>query len=283
MKEIDFIEKNHNLDISNVTNEVSHPNDWIIFKSKDNNYKLCIDYIGIKSGCAYYGLSTYDILSSSDDIILDISDDKTLCEVITDKYKYKFKQIDKDYVIKNTTNGSYKHKNFELISIDKNIKNVDTEKKYDLELDADILNFYIDGKYQWSKIISTRYTKGIYFVLEDKNFTVFSNGDRNLDILNFDGSLHKQIKTSMEYIETFDIIYKDSKPKILKLCGFVWQPIFMKQYIDIDTLFLDKIKEVTYDEYNTGYKDHTFLESEFIEPIQGDYYDSADDSNEGGW
>jgi hypothetical protein len=74
----------------------------------------------------------------------------------------------------------------------------------------------------------------------------------------------------MEYIETFDIIYKDSKPKILKLSGFIWQPIFMKQYIDISTLFLDKIKEVTYGEYDLGYKEHTFLENEFSEPIQGE-------------
>ncbi len=280
MKEMELNESNYRLDLTLATNEVIHPNDWIIFKSKNNKYKLCIDYIGVKSVNTYYGLSSPDILSSGDDIILEISDDKILCDVITDKYKYKFKQIDDDYVIKNITNGSYKYKNIELISIEKNLKSVDTENKYHLELDVDILNFYIDGKYQWSKIISTRYTKGIYFILEDKIFTVISNGNRHLDILNLDGSLHKQIKTSMEYIETFDIIYKDSKPKILKLSGFIWQPIFMKQYIDIDTLFLDKIKEVTYDEYCTGYKEHTFLESEFSKPIQGDWDDSDSDDDD---
>ena len=279
IKEMNMIEKNYQIDLTNLTDEVIHPNDWIIYKTKGNEYKLCVDYLGVNSANCYYGLSSFDIKSSSDDIILLVTPiGNAICYVITDKYKYLFEQSNSNNIITNKINGSYKYTDIQLLSIEKILKNVDTEDKYHLELDKDILNFYIDGEYKWSKIISTRYTKGIYFVLEDKIFTVIDNGNRKLDILNLDGSLHKKIKTSMEYIETFEIIHKDNKPAILKLSGFVWQPIFMKQYIDIETLFMDKMKQVTYDEYNSGYKDHTFSEDEFTEPNQGNIDDSDDDN-----
>lgn len=276
IQQINESEKNYELDIISATDEISHPNDWIIYKTKDNKYKLGIDYLSIKSFCAWYGMS-YNILSSSDLIILETTDDKSVCDVITDRYKYKFKQSDTLYNITNNTTGSYKYKKIELVSIEKNIDNLkklNTEDKYYLELDEYILNLYIDGEYKWSKVISTKYTKGIYFVLGDKIFTVIDNGYSMLDIFNLDGSLHKQIKTSMEYIETFEIIYEDSKPKILKLNGFMWHPIYMNQYILIETIFMDKMKKITYDEYDIGYKDHTFSEDEFTNPIQGCIDDS---------
>ncbi len=263
IKEISNDGTTNQVDLTSM-DKVIHPNDWIIYK-KGNIYTLCIDFLRIKTGNGCYGLPSHKIMSSSDNIVLEISDDKTICNVITDKYKYKFKNFDNNSPITNITNSSYKFKEIELLSIEKNIKYVNTTDKYYLELDDSILNFYIDGDYKWSKIISLRYTKGIYFVLKDKIFTVIDNGGSMLDILNLDGSLYKQIKTKMDYIESFNIIYKDNEPKILKLKGFIWQPIFVKQYIDIETLFLDRIKEVTYYEDDDGDEDNHYLNDTYNE------------------
>jgi len=175
---------------------------------------------------------------------LNTNEDKSYCTITTDKYKYKFKQSDDTRDIQNAIGVIYKAKTIEFISVELIAKNnIKSDDKYHLELDVNILNFFVDGVYQWSKIISLRYTSGIYFILRDKIFTVIENGCGTLDVFNLDGSPYKQIKTSMEYIEHSNII--DNNDKYLRLSGFIWQPIYVRQYIDIESLFGDKLKQKT--------------------------------------
>lgn len=196
--------------------------------------------------------------------------------ITTEKYKYQFNVSDNVRDIPNSIGGIYKEKQIEFISVEKichqTPNNLSSNDKYYLELDDNILNFYIDGIYAWSKIISLRYTSGIYFVLRDKVFTVIENGYGILDVFNLDGSLYKQIQTSTEYIENTYIINSDDygTPKFLRVDGFFWQPIYRRQYIDIETLFADKLKQKTYEEYrgkygNTEYGDTDVESDELVE------------------
>lgn len=235
-------------DFSETTEEVSHPNDWIIYKQIQDEkpvYTLCIDYLMAKSGCMY-GLSRYDIVSSNDNIILQTTNDKSECTITTEKYKYQFKVSENVRDIPNAIGGTYKAKQIEFISVEKiydqTPNKISSDDKYYLELDDNILNFYIDGVYAWSKIISLRHTSGIYFVLKDKVFTVIENGCGILDVFNLDGSSYKQIQTSTEYIEN---AYSINSEKILRINGFIWQPIYVRQYIDVESLFADKLKQKT--------------------------------------
>jgi len=240
-----------NLDFSNHTGIIEHPQDWIIYTHL-NNYTLCIDYLCIQTGCMIYRLSRYNILSSTDNIIFNISDDKMICELITDKYKYKFKKTDKEREISNNLGGIYKTHEIELIFLEKlNHKNNISEKMY-IDFEENIIDFYMNGKYCWSKIIATNYTKGIYFICLDKIFTVIQNGAGILDVFNLDGTLYKKIQTSMEYIRYANIIFNDKNenPKYLKLVGFIWNPIEVVQYIDVNTLLNDKLRQKTYWEDN---------------------------------
>ena len=242
-------DKSYECDFSETTGEVSHPNDWIIYKKIEDgkpNYTICIDHMMAKAGACLYGLSRYDIISLTDDIVLETRNNKSECTITTDKYKYTFKKSEYVRDIQNTIGGIYKENSIELISVKNITKNkISSKEKYYLELDDNILNFYIDGVYVWSKIISLRYTSGIYFVLKDKVFTVLNNGCGILDVFNLDGSPYKKIETSMEYIEHSYIIYSDDKPTFLRLNGFIWNPIYVKQYIDIESLFADKLKQKT--------------------------------------
>lgn len=252
-------DSNYKYDFTTISGEVIHPNDWIIYKSLDDKkycYTLAIDYKIVKADCCHYCLSMYDILSSTDDIVLRTNEDNSVCTITTDKYKYEFTKSKNTDDIENLIGGVYKAQIIELISVELVEKNnISSNDKYHLELDDNILNFYIDGVYQWSKIISTKYTSGIYFVLKDKIFTVIENGCGILDVFNLDGSLYKQIQTSMEYIEHSHIINSDDKPTFLRLDGFIWQPVFLRQYIDIESLFADKLKHKTISEYDDKYND----------------------------
>ena len=71
-------------DFSEISEEVSHPNDWIIYKQIQDDkaeYTLCIDYLMAKSGCVSYGLSRYDIISLTDNIVLETTNDNSECTV----------------------------------------------------------------------------------------------------------------------------------------------------------------------------------------------------------
>lgn len=278
-------DKDYEYDFTNISGEVVHPNDWIIYKHIGNNkthYTLAIDYTMVRVGGCVYGLSRYDIISSTDDIILQTNEDKSVCTITTDKYKYKFAKSENSNDIQNTIGVIYKTKNIEFISVELITKNnISSDDKYYLELDNNILNFFVDGVYVWSKIISLRYTSGIYFVLKDKIFTVMYNGCGILDVFNLDGSPYKQIKTSMEYIEHSDII--DDNEKYLKLSGFIWGPIYVRQYIDIESLFGDKLKQKTLwdgddDEFDEdGLKSEDFKEDESAnESVNESVNESAD-------
>ena len=256
-------------DFSNVNGEVSHPNEWIIYKEIEDGkpiYTLCIDYLMAKDTCMHYGLSRYIIVSSSDNIILETTNDKTECTITTEKYKYQFKLSENVRDIPNAIGGTYKAKQIEFISVEKicdqNSTKISSDDKYYLELDDNILNFYIDGVYAWSKIISLRYTSGIYFVLKDKVFTVIENGCGILDVFNLDGSSYKQIQTSTEYIEN---AYSINSEKILRINGFIWQPIYLRQYIDVESLFADKLKQKTLWDGDDDDFDEDELKSEDLE------------------
>lgn len=228
--------------------EFLHPNNWIIYKFVDKNgkekatYTLALDYMGVRCGgiCMLprYSLVTDDEYTtldiSDDDIALDISDDKKLCRVITKNYTYHFKQSADFTQIKNSIGGYYNYHSIELIEVKKNIiiENESSQDKYNLQLDDNILNFYLNGKYAWSKIISLQYTEGVYFILRDKIFTVISNGYGILDVFNLDGTVFKKIHTSMEYIE-----WADLDENFLTIKGFMWNPIYMQQKILIDSIF----------------------------------------------
>lgn len=243
-------------DFSNVNGEVSHPNEWIIYKEIEDGkpiYTLCIDYLMAKDTCVHYGLSRYIIVSSSDNIILETTNDKSECTITTEKYKYQFKVSENIRDIQNTIGGVYKAKSIEIVRVEKISHENICNDKYHLELDDNVLSFYIDGVYVWSKIISLKYTSGIYFVLKDKVFTVIENGCRILDVFNLDGSLYKHINVSIDYIEHSNIIYSDNTEKYLKLDGFVWHPVFLKQYIDVESIFTDKMKQKTISEYDDEY------------------------------
>lgn len=237
--------------------EVVHPNDWIIYKYVDKTenktiYTICLDYLGVRSGHGISGLSRYDIISDDDNIIMNVSDDKNICEILTKKYKYKFSKSNECIKIENSLKGYYNAYSIEL----KELKNIEEFKKqseeYHLELDQNILNFYMDGIYAWSKIISLKYTGGIFLMLRDKIFTVISNGCGILEVFNLDGSEYKKINTSMEYIQSISI---SDDNKFLKLSGFIWNPIYLKQYILIDSIFEDKLKSKSYCEEDEKYSD----------------------------
>lgn len=272
IKEVIYNNNNNSsqLDFTSVT-DMNQPNDWIIYKSlndEDEKYKyiysLCINYMSVKCGGCVYGLSNYVIVSQDDNIQLDVSDDKTYCTVITNKYTYKFIQSNNSDILNN--NGcKYNTKYIELVSIEKNNKEIENFDKYYLELDHNVLNLYMNDKYVWSKIISLHYTEGIYFVVEDKICTVIDNGGGILDVFNTDGTLYKQIQTSMDYIENAKIIYKNDIAKYLRLEGFVWQPVFVKEYIDIKSLFTDKLKQKTISEYDDAYNNSDIETDDFSE------------------
>ena len=242
--------------ISNVTNVINSV-DWVIYKRDDLDdfdnpiirYYLCIGHMTVNMTGYSFGLRHFNINSSSDDIKFDISEDKMICNITTDKYKYEFKKGDiRD--IKNNIGGVYKTNDFELISISKlnklNNQSITTSDKYYLELDNDVLSLYVDNNYLWSKILSHIYTDGVYFMCKDKVFCVISNGGGILDIFNIDGSLYKNIQTSMDYITTAFIKEDDKQHKYLVLTGFIWQPVYVRQYIDVETVLYDKYKQKTY-------------------------------------
>jgi hypothetical protein len=245
-------------DFSNITEEVIHPNDWIIYKfinENKNNYVLCLDYLSVKCGYTY-SLSLFDIYSDNDNINMIVSDDKQVCEIFTKKYKYIFKKSDEIHKIENSLKGFYNATGIKLISINKLFNNensviLQNVSKYHFELESDILNFYQDGKYIWSKIISLRYTDGIYFVTRDKIFAVIENGCGELECFNLDGTHYKTIQARMEYIRNISIIEDETeKEKYLKLRGFYWGPHYVKQIIQIDSLFTDKLKGVEHSDNN---------------------------------
>lgn len=97
--------------------------------------------------------------------------------------------------------------------------------------------------------------------MKDKVFTVLNNGCSIFDVFNLDGSLYKQIETSMEYIETYSIHSK----KILRIHGFVWQPVYHRQYIDVETIFADKIKQKTISEYDNDFDEDELKLEDLIE------------------
>lgn len=232
---------------SSNTDEFVHPNNWLIYKYHDeteneNTYTLCLDYLGVEYGVCISMLSRYDIVSLDENITMNISDDDNECEIITEKYTYKFKKSYEYHTIKNALGGFYNTYEIQLVEVKNKNKTVETKEKYHLELDKDILNFYLDGEYLWSKIISLKYTNGIYFVLRDKIFTVIDNGCGILNVYNLDGSEYKTINTNMEYIQCINIT---SNEKFLKLEGFIWNPIYIKELISIDSIFEGKIKYKT--------------------------------------
>jgi hypothetical protein len=244
--------------ISNVTDEINSV-DWVIYKRDDVDdddnpiirYDLCIGHMTVYrtgwSSCLRY----FNIISSSDDIQFDISEDKSICKITTDKYIYEFKKSD-FLTIKNNIGGVYRTNDFENISITKLTKLTNSDKYY-LELDNDVLSLYVDNNYLWSKIISKKYTEGVYFICKDKVFCVIANGRGILDIFNIDGSIYKNIQTSMDYIERVSIKEDDKQNKYLVLTGFIWNPIYVVQYIDLETVLSDRIKQKTYiEKYNPG-------------------------------
>lgn len=260
---------NYEYNFTSETN-VIEPENWSIVKSNEvddnsnpvSRYTLCIEHVMARAGCLY-GLCGFEIQSSSDNISVEISEDKNNCTIITDKYEYKFKKTtSRD--IPNNMNGIYRSWNFEPEFIRKLFNTeINSDKKYDFILDGNILNFYVDNIYSWSKIISLRYTKGIYFVLFDKVFTVEENGGGILNIFNLDGTLYKNILTSPDYIEYINIIENDEGiDKYLEINGFIWQPIYVRQYIDIDTLLSDKLRQKTFYEDDNQYIVHEFNDSD---------------------
>ena len=258
-------------DFSNNTEEVIHPNDWIIYKynnkqEKKNYYILCLDYLSVKCGIIYC-LSRYNIYSENDNINMIVSDDKQVCEIFTEKYKYIFKKSDKIRKIENSLKGFYNETNIELISVNKLITPFSPKNasKYYFELESDILNFYQDGNYIWSKIISLKYTKGLYFLLNDKIFAVIQNGCGNLECFNIDGTHYKTIQSIMEYITYYSIIENESgKETYLKLSGFYWGPIDVIQIIQIDSLFTNKLKYKCFDD-DTEYSDSNIQSDDLYE------------------
>ena len=48
----------------------------------------------------------------------------------------------------------------------------------------------------------------------------------------------------LRYAEILDD--KEGNPKYLKLAGFIWQPIEVVQYIDVNTLLNDKLRQKSY-------------------------------------
>jgi hypothetical protein len=258
-------------DFTNETGIVDHPQDWIVYKCSDLddhnkfNYILCIDYTCVTAGGCSYGMSRYDIISSTDNIIFDISDDKKECIITTDKYKYKFKKTDTEREIKNYIGGIYKTYEIEFVYVEQINKKSDIKEKYYIDFEDNIINFYMDGQYCWSKIISTRYTKGIYFICNDKVFTVIQNGDGILDVFNLDGTLCKKIQTSMDYIEIAHIIFDDKyNKKYLDLRGFIWQPIGVIQYIDAATLLEDKLRQKSYYDHGDDYDTDNFINMDYL-------------------
>lgn len=243
----------YDFEFTNETGVVEHPQDWIVYKRSDPDdhnktiYTLCIDYTCVKAGACSYGMSRYDIISSSDNITFDITDDKKECIITTDKYKYKFKKTDTEREIKNYIGGIYKTHEIEFIYVEQTNKKNDIKEKYYIDFEDNIINFYMDGQYCWSKIIATNYTQGVYFTCNDKIFTVIKNGAGILNVFNLDGTLCKKIQTNMEYIRYAYIIYDDKEnPKYLKLIGFIWQPIEVVQYIDVNTLLSDRLRQKSY-------------------------------------
>ena len=69
----------------------------------------------------------------------------------------------------------------------------------------------------------------------------------------------------MDYIENAKIIYKNDIAKYLRLEGFVWQPVFVKEYIDIKSLFTDKLKQKTISEYDDAYNNSDIESDDFSE------------------
>lgn len=236
------------LDICDLSGEKIHPNEWTIYKfvGKNNKfeYMLGLDHWCIKThGCIQF-LKHHSVVSDNDTIDMQISDDNQSCVVFTKNYKYMFKKTDEIRTIK-SQNGWYNETVTELVSVSKfDNTSLDDIPKYHLELDSNILNFYQNGEYVWSKLISLKYTSGVYFLLRDKIFAVIENGRGHLECFNFDGTLFKTFSLDLEYIKGERII----DDKYIKIRGFLWGPIYLKQIIQIDSFFKDKLKYKCMDE-----------------------------------
>ena len=263
-------------DISSNTTEYEHPNNWVIYKYVDkyenkNTYTLCLDYMAVNSRGCISMLSHFEIVSKDDNIIRNVSNDGLDCEIITEKYNYKFTRSLTCRTIKNSLDGFYNAPRIVLDSIvnrNRTIENAENPEKYHLNLDGNILNLYIDGEYAWSKIISLKYTEGTYFMLRDKVVTVINNGCGRLDVFNLDGSKYKTIYTEAEYIERADIICNG---KFLILYGFVRNPTYVKEIILVDSIFEDRVKQggkhIVYYEGDSDYdiSDSDINETDFVE------------------
>ena len=240
---------NHELNLCEATSEVTYPDNWILYKSVYNNkssYTLFLNFMQVRCNPGFIQLlSRYSIYSDNDNITKEVSGNK--CIITTDKYKCVFVKSNHIMPVKNTIGGSYNSHTIEVMSINKVTELELTNKpEHYLKLDDDtnILSYYRDNKYQWSKIISEKYTTGVYFILRDKIFAVIENGTGQIEIFNFDGSYHSSFNPGwIEYIERYELTYdSNNQPEYITFHGFIWNPHFLSVRVKVDSIFSDRLE-----------------------------------------
>ena len=240
---------NRELNLCEATSEVTYPDNWVLYKSIYNNksyYTLFLNFMQVLCNPGFIQmLSRYSIYSDNDNITKDVSGNT--CTITTDKYKYIFVKSNDIMSVKNTIGGSYNSHTIEVMSINKVTELELTDKpEHYLKLDDDtnVLSYYHDNKYQWSKIISNKYTTGVYFILRDKIFTIIHNGYGKVDIFNFDGTHHSSFNPGfIEYIERYELTYdSNNQPEYITFHGFIWNPINLSVRVKIDSIFSDKLE-----------------------------------------
>ena len=234
--------------------EVSLSDNWVVYRDRPSNYTLFLNFACVNMHTGWKQLlPRYRICSDNDNIQKKVTGD--ICEVRTDNYLYVFKRGEKwrETIRNNLSGGSYTPFDIECLQVQKikGLKRADVPEHY-IQLDegTDILSYYHNGDYQWSKIICKKYTEGVYFILRDKIFAVIRNGLGVVNIFNFDGSDYSKFSPGyMEYIERYVI-----DGEYLRFYGFIWGPEFLTASVKIDSIFSErpeavyKFDDVTTDE-----------------------------------
>jgi hypothetical protein len=233
---------NIELDLSRATSEVKAPcpERWIVYKHGPASYTLFLNFMYVCVQPAYFNtLPHYKIISDDDNIRKTVTGDT--CELLTDKYRYVFRCSERSMQIENRIGGIYRASLIELQSIQKLTEaELAGKPEHYLQLDegTTILSYYYNNSYRWSKIISDRYTAGVYFILLDRIFAVMRNGSGQIDIFNFDGS-HCGVFApgSIEYIERYWI-----DGEFLYLYGFIWNPHYLTVKVKISSIFSSQLE-----------------------------------------
>ena len=240
---------NMELNLCEATIEVTYPDNWILYKyvyQDIASYTLFLNFMQVRSNPGFIQmLSRYSIYSDNDNITKEVSGNT--CTITTDKYKYIFVKSNDIIPIQNAIGGSYNANRIEVLSVNKITELELTDKpEHYLKLDDDtnVLSYYHNNKYQWSKIISNKYTTGVYFILRDKIFAVIQNGEGQIEIFNLDGTHYSYLYPGcIEYIQRYELTYdSNNQPEYITFHGFIWNPHFLSVRVKVDSIFSDKLE-----------------------------------------